>query len=87
MLEDPERSYHTKHLVMSRARFDNRLIFGDIILECKVLKAQRNEKRRSLFEAQDKVDQQRETLIATIEGELTQNSNSRSLFTIRWILT
>ena len=42
--------------------------------QIKALESQRNEKRRSLFEAQDKVDQQRETLIATIKGKLTQQS-------------
>lgn len=55
--------------------------------QIKALESQRNEKRRSLFEAQDKVDQQREILIATIEGKLAQNSTSSALFTIRWNLT
>ena len=54
--------------------------------QIKALESQRNEKRRSLFEAQDKVDEQRETLIATIEGKLTQNASSSDLFTIRWRL-
>ncbi|MCX6916192.1 MAG: helicase-related protein, partial [Verrucomicrobia bacterium] len=52
----------------------------------KALESQRNERRRSLFEAQDTVDQQRETLIATVEGKLTQNATSSDLFTIRWKL-
>jgi adenine-specific DNA-methyltransferase len=55
--------------------------------QIKALESQRNDKRRSLFEAQDKVDQQRETLIATIEGKLTQTLSSSALFTIRWSLT
>ncbi|MEO8427264.1 MAG: SNF2-related protein [Verrucomicrobiota bacterium] len=54
--------------------------------QIKALESQRNEKRRSLFEAQDKVDQQRETLIATIEGKLTLKQESRKLFEIRWHL-
>jgi adenine-specific DNA-methyltransferase len=54
--------------------------------QIKALESQRNEKRRSLFEAQDKVDLLREALIATIEGKLTQVSNSDTLFTIRWNL-
>ena len=53
----------------------------------KSLESTRNEKRRFLFEAQDKVDQQREVLIDTIERKLTQNASSISLFTIRWSLT
>jgi len=52
----------------------------------KALESQRNEKRRSLFEAQDRVDQQREELIAAIEGKLTQKTGLEKLFTIRWTL-
>ena len=55
--------------------------------QIKVLESQRNEKRRSLFEAQDKVDQQREYLIANIEGKLTLQSRLKGLFTIRRQLT
>ena len=55
--------------------------------QIKALESQRNDKRRSLFEAQDKVDQQRETLIAAIEGKLTQTLSSSALFAIRWNLT
>lgn len=54
--------------------------------QIKALESQRNEKRRSLFEAQDKVDQQREELITNIEGKLTQKSGLQQLFTIRWRL-
>lgn len=52
----------------------------------KALESQRNEKRRSLFEAQDKVDQQRGDLIAAIEGKLTPKERVQQLFTIRWNL-
>lgn len=55
--------------------------------QIKALESQRNEKRRSLFEAQDKVDQQRAELIASIEGKLTQKANLSSLFKIHWRLT
>ena len=54
--------------------------------QIKTLESQRNEKRRSLFEAQDKVDQRREELIASIEGKLAQQITSTNLFTIRWAL-
>jgi len=54
--------------------------------QIKTLESHRNEKRRSLFEAQDKVDQRREELIASIEGKLTQNATVAPLFTIRWKL-
>ncbi len=55
--------------------------------QIKALESQRNDKRRSLFDAQDKVDQQRGELIAIIEGKLTQKSGLQQLFTIRWNLT
>jgi hypothetical protein len=41
-------------------------------------------KRWSLFEAQDKVDQRREELIAQIEGKLTLKTGRQPLFTVRW---
>ena len=52
----------------------------------KVLEGQRSEKRRSLFDAQDNVEKQRDSLIAAIEGKLTQNASLNRLFTIRWVL-
>lgn len=54
--------------------------------QIKAIEALRNQKRRSLFEAQDKIDQQREDLISKIEGKLTQHSGLQELFTIRWSL-
>ncbi len=54
--------------------------------QIKALEAQRNQKRRSLFDAQDQVDKQREALIAEIEAKLNQSSTTEQLFTIRWIL-
>jgi adenine-specific DNA-methyltransferase len=53
----------------------------------KALESQRNQKRRSLFEAQDQVDRQREELIEQIEGKLKQQAELKSLFTIRWVMT
>jgi hypothetical protein len=66
--------------------FENRLIFGDNLLALKALESQRNEKPRALFGAQNKVDQQREELIANIEGKLTQRADLKPLFTLRWRL-
>ena len=54
--------------------------------QIKALEAQRNQKRRALFDAQDDVDRQREQLIAQIEGKLTQRSELQHLFTIQWRL-
>ena len=55
--------------------------------QIKTLEATRNHKRRSLFDAQDQVDVQREELIALVEGKLSQQSELTSLFTLRWSLT
>ena len=50
----------------------------------KALEAQRNDKRRTLFDAQDQVDRQRQDLISTIEGKLAQRVESTRLFSVRW---
>jgi hypothetical protein len=50
------------------------------------LDATRNRKRRELFEAQDRVDNQREELIATIEKRLQQQVSWIPIFTVRWSL-
>ena len=55
--------------------------------QIKSLESQRNQKRRSLFEAQDEVDRQRDELIAQIEGKLLQREELSLLFMIRWQLT
>lgn len=52
----------------------------------KALEAERSTKRRTLFDAQDKVDAQRAELISQIEGKLEQSINVDSLFTLRWRL-
>jgi len=54
--------------------------------QVKALEGTRNQKRRSLFDAQDQVDTQREELIAQVEGKLNQHSELNSLFTLRWRL-
>ena len=54
--------------------------------QIKALESQRNQKRRSLFDAQDDVDRQREELIAQVEGRLKQNTKLQKLFLIRWML-
>ena len=52
----------------------------------KALETHRNDKRRTLFDAQDQVDKQREELIAKIEGKLERRISNVSLFSIRWRL-
>jgi adenine-specific DNA-methyltransferase len=54
--------------------------------QIKALEVQRNQKRRTLFDAQDQVDKQRETLIGQIEGKLTQSVAASPLFRVQWSL-
>jgi adenine-specific DNA-methyltransferase len=54
--------------------------------QIKALEAQRNQKRRTLFDAQDQVDGQRDELIGKIEGKLQQRRSTTALFTIRWLM-
>ncbi len=55
--------------------------------QIKGLESSRSQKRRSLFDAQDQVDKQREELIAQVEGKLNQASELQTLFLLRWRLT
>ena len=50
----------------------------------KAIEAQRNTRRRALFDAQDDIDRRREQLIAEIEGKLEQKTTLVELFSIRW---
>jgi ERCC4-related helicase len=52
--------------------------------QIKSLEGLRNQKRRSLFDAQDEIDKQRYELIAQIEGKLEQKVSTEALFTVRW---
>ena len=54
--------------------------------QIKTLEATRNQKRRSLFDAQDQIDRQRAELIAQIESKLEQKVEVAPLFSIRWRL-
>lgn len=54
--------------------------------ELKTLEAQRNKKRRELYDTQDTIDAERDTLIADIEKQLKREHKVQSLFTVRWRL-
>jgi adenine-specific DNA-methyltransferase len=54
--------------------------------QIKALEAQRSQKRRSLFEAQDEIDRQRERLITDIEAKLNQKAQITNLFSMVWRL-
>jgi adenine-specific DNA-methyltransferase len=55
--------------------------------QIKALESQRNSKRKSLFEAQDAIDQKREELIAAIEAKLEQRTTASEVLSLRWRLT
>ncbi len=50
------------------------------------LEQKRNAKRRSLYEAQDNIDEQRDELIKKVEKQLQCKINTVKLFTVRWSL-
>ena len=54
--------------------------------QVRALDAQRNQKRRTLFEAQDRIDAQRDEIITKIEGRLQQSAICTLLFSLRWML-
>ena len=58
----------------------------EIQKQVRELEAQRNRKRRELFDAQDRIDKQREELIETIEQKLRQDCKVTPVFTMRWSL-
>lgn len=50
----------------------------------KALESERNQRRRSLFDAQDEIDRKREGLIAKLESQLAQKVTHERLFTVSW---
>ncbi len=54
--------------------------------EIKTLEQNRNRKRRDLFEEQDRIDEQRATLISSIERQLATTLRYDTLFTLNWRL-
>ncbi len=54
--------------------------------QVKALESHRNQKRRTLFDAQDQVDQRRELLISEVESKLAQQTSSNHVLAIRWRL-
>lgn len=48
------------------------------------LEQQRNHKKRTLFNAQDEIEQRKDSLIADVEAKLQQQTRREPVFTIRW---
>jgi len=57
-----------------------------LVLHRKVkdLETERMQKRRDLFEAQDQIDSEKESLLASVEAKLKQRVEMQELFTIEW---
>ncbi|MBI3890350.1 MAG: DEAD/DEAH box helicase [Candidatus Wallbacteria bacterium] len=51
------------------------------------LERRRADRRKELFESQDRIDVQRDALITQVERKLTQKVHLEPLFTVRWSLT
>lgn len=56
----------------------------DLQRKVKDLESERAQKRRQLYEAQDEIDAQKETLISGVEAKLQQTVSTTELFMIRW---
>jgi hypothetical protein len=52
----------------------------------KELEKKRNEKRKTLFEAQDQIDTKKDDVLSNIEERLNQKIEEKELFTIKWKL-
>ena len=52
--------------------------------EVKALEKERTDKRRALFEAQDEIDAQRDSIIDETEKRMEQTSTLKTLFCVRW---
>ena len=52
--------------------------------QIKDLEKKRSDKRQTLFEAQDHIDERKETLLTDIEKRLNQKMELKELFTIKW---
>lgn len=50
----------------------------------KQAEAERNKKRRDLYDAQDQIDQRREELIGKIESQLKMNVKEEAIFVLHW---
>lgn len=54
--------------------------------QVKELEKKRTEMRKKLFDAQDEIDGQKETLLDSIEARMKQSIDETELFSIRWVL-
>ena len=58
----------------------------EFLKQIKTLENERKEKRRTIYEAQDEIDQRRDALIAEIESRLGGQVEMKELFSIRFVV-
>lgn len=73
----------TKRASTSAATLEQKL---PLQRQVKALESQRNQKRRSLFEAQDQIDHRRDELIGSIERKLESATTVRQLYAARFFV-
>ena len=83
-MREGSRERHQPEVLAERPHLLEEKLAGQ--KQIKTLEATRNQKRRSLFDAQDQIDRQRSELIAQIESKLEQKVEVAPLFSIRWRL-
>ena len=86
MLEDElreldEKIRETRKLAIAAGMLQQKI---ELNQEVARLETERSRKRRDLFEAQDRVENERHTLFAEASRRLIQQASSKPLFTIRW---
>jgi adenine-specific DNA-methyltransferase len=81
--EFDRRIRETRRLAMTVVTLEEKL---DAQKSIKALEKERTAKRRELFIAQDKIDEQRDQIIAETEGRLSQSSNLSNLFNVHWVV-
>lgn len=83
-IKDLERELaEARRASRAKASLDAKL---EALKRVKELEAKRAQLRRSLFDAQDEIDGNRERLIADVEAKLTRHASLERLFTVAWSL-
>lgn len=79
--EFDQRIKETRRAALAALTLEEKLVAQKTV---KALEKERNTRRRSLFEAQDEIDAQRDQIIAGTETRLNQSHILTQLFAIRW---
>jgi len=71
----------TRRFAKSAPTLEKKLSFQK---EIRRLEGKRNTKRRSLFDEQDRIERERDSIIERLEGDLKPKTSTTQLFTLRW---